>query len=228
MDIPARPGDFNLHPERTALLVIDMQNDFGAEHGMFAAAGIDIDPIRQVIAPIARTCTAAREAGVPVIFIKMGFAEDLSDAGPPDGPNLVKHKPLRAGEPASANKAGRVLVRGGWGTEIIPELAPHPGDREIWKTRYSGFFQTDLDQMLKRLGRNTLVVTGCTTSVCVDATLRDAMYRDYRCLILEDCVAEPIAHDAQRSNHEASLLVFELLFAWIGRSVDFIAALERN
>lgn len=228
MQVSARPEPFAFDPARTALLVIDMQNDFGAEHGMFHAAGVDIAPIRRVVAPISEACSAARKAGIPVIYIKMGFLADLSDAGPVGAPNLVKHRPMRAGEPAAGGHSGRVLVRGGWGTEIVPELAPKAGDHEVWKSRYSGFYQTELAGLLTRLGRDTLVITGCTTSVCVDGTVRDAMYRDYRCLVLEDCVAEPIANDAPRSNHEASLLVFEILLAWVGNSAEFIAVLGRD
>ena len=74
------------------------------------------------------------------------------------------------------------------------------------KHRFSGFYGTDLDVILKGLGVETLVFTGCTTSVCVDSTLRDAFYRDYRCLLLSDCTGEPIGSDLARSNHDASLL----------------------
>ena len=214
---------FTFDLSRAALLVIDMQNDFGAATGMFDAAGVDLAPIRAVVPSIAAVLGAVRAAGLPVVFIKMGFLPDLSDAGPAMGPNRIKHRPMRAGEP-SASGHGRVLVRGDWGTQIIAELAPRPGEHEVWKSRFSGFFGTDLDELLKAQGIDSLLVTGCTTSVCVDATVRDAMYRDYRCLIVEDCVAEPIAHDAPRSNHEASLLTIQSLFGWVSTSEEFVKA----
>lgn len=223
--IPARPQALVLDPARTALLVIDMQNDFASEGGMFSERGIPLETIGRVVAPIAATVDAVRKAGIPVVFLKMGFAPDLSDAGPPSAPNRIKHARLRAGEP-SASGNGRVLVRGDWGTDIVPALAPLPNEAQVWKTRYSGFFETELDAHLRALAVDTLIVTGCTTSVCVDSTVRDAMFRDYRCLVLEDCVAEPIAHDASRSNHAASLLIFEILLAWVGASRDLIRALE--
>ena len=96
----------------------------------------------------------------------------------------------------------------------------------IYKNRFSGFYQTDLDAILKRAGIRNLVVTGCTTSVCVDSTLRDAAFRDYRCVLLTDCTAEPIGQDLPRSNYDASLLVVRTLLGWTSSSDEFIKALE--
>ena len=98
----------------------------------------------------------------------------------------------------------------------------------VAKHRYSGFFETELDAILRRHGIESLVFTGCTTSVCVDSTLRDAFYRDYRCLLLSDCTGEPIGSDLARSNHEASLLVIETLFGWVSDSRSFRRALEHR
>src|SRR5207244_5323110 len=97
-------------------------------------------------------------------------------------------------------------------TEIHDALAPEPGDRIVSKHRYSGFFETELDGVLRGLGATHLLVTGCTTSICVESTVRDAMFRDYSCIVLEDCTAEPIGAELSRTNHEASLLVIETLF----------------
>ena len=107
----------------------------------------------------------------------------------------------------------------------MPELAPAAGEIVVSKHRYSGFFETDLDRILRSLGVTTLIVTGCTTSVCVESTIRDAMFRDYTCLLLTDCTAEPIGADLPRSNHEASLLVMQLLLGWTATSDAVIAAL---
>lgn len=95
------------------------------------------------------------------------------------------------------------------------------------KTRFSGFFKTDLDDLLRRLGVQTLVFTGCTTSVCVESTVRDAFFLDYKCVLLEDCVAEPIGQDMTRTNHDATLLLVNLMLGWVSRSDDLIAALNR-
>lgn len=230
LSIDARPSVFPMNPSRSAVVVIDMQNDFGGTGGMFDTAGIDIGPIRGVVPRVARVLASARRAGILVVYLKMAFQPDLSDAGFPDAPNWVKHMPLRAGAESRApdGSPSRVLIRDCWNTEILPELAPEPSDLVLYKHRYSGFYGTGLDAALRARGIDTLVVTGCTTSVCVEATIRDAMYRDYRCLLLEDCTAEPIGAGLPRSNHDASLLVLEILFGWIAPSGAFLSALDEE
>jgi ureidoacrylate peracid hydrolase len=225
--VPARPGLFEMEPSRTALIVVDMQHDFGSPDGMFARAGIPIDGIAAVVEPIARMAAGAREAGMTVIYVKMEFAPDLSDAGDADAPNLIKHLALGVGEPVTApdGRVSRVLIRDTWNTEILPALAPRPGDLVVSKTRYSGFVRTELDDLLRERGIRTLVFTGCTTSVCVESTLRDASSRDYRCLLLSDCTAEPLGSDLARTNHEASLLTVERLFGWVTESKALLDAL---
>lgn len=226
--VHAKPEPISIDPARTAVIVVDMQNDFGAEGGMFARAGIDIAPIRNVIGPTQRVLSAARKAGMNVVYLKMAFRPDLSDAGGPDSPNWIKHRPLRVGESVDAPNGGqgRILVQGTWNTEILEELKPQAGDIVVSKHRYSGFYGTDLDAILRRLGIEYLVFTGCTTSVCVESTMRDAMFRDYRCLLLSDCTAEPIGAGLPRSNHDASLLVLQVLFGWVSESAEFTKALE--
>lgn len=224
--VAARPDALAIELAKTAVLVVDMQNDFGAEGGMFERAGIDISPIRRVVAPTREVLTTARRAGIRVIYLKMEHREDLSDAGANDSPHRIKHRPLALGEPVrTPSGEGRVLIRDTWGTEILDELAPQRGDVVVSKHRYSGFYQTDLDVILKSFGVKYLVVTGCTTSVCVESTIRDAMYRDYSCILLEDCTAEPIGQGLARSNHEASLLVIETLFGWVSTSGELQQAL---
>ena len=226
--VDARPDRLAIDPRTTAVIVVDMQNDFGAEGGMFARAGIPIADIETVVEPIANVLRAARHAGMKVIYLTMQFDRDLSNAGAPDSPNFLKHKLLGVGEVVAApdGRQSRTLVEGTWGTEILPELMPEEGDIVVAKHRYSGFFETELDAILRERGIESLVFTGCTTSVCVDSTLRDAFYRDYRCLLLSDCTGEPIGNDLARSNHEASLLVIERLFGWVSDSSSLLRALE--
>src|SRR5713226_7705309 len=209
MLLDAQPEPITIDPERTALLVVDMQNDFGMKGGIFDRAGIDISLIQKVVAPTARVIAAARKAGMKVIYLKMGFRPDLSDAGPPDSPNWIKHAVMHVGEAVRApdGTESRILIRDTWNTEIVSDLQPQPGDLIVYKHRYSGFYQTDLDNVLREMNAKYLVVTGCTTSVCVESTVRDAMFRDYSCLLLTDCMAEPIGRDFPRSNHDASLLL---------------------
>jgi len=230
LTIDARPDSMVIDPARSAVIVVDMQNDFGAEGGMFARAGIDISGIRSVVAPIRTVLAAARQHGIQVVYLKMAFRPDLSDAGLPDSPTWLKHLPLGVGDIVNApdGSESRVLVRDTWNTDIVDGLDPEEGDIVLYKTRYSGFYETDLDAELRRLDIQSVIFTGCTTSVCVESTLRDAMFRDYHCLLLEDCTAEPIGNDLSRSNHDASLLVVRLLFGRTATSDDLVAALDRQ
>jgi ureidoacrylate peracid hydrolase len=227
LSVDARPGPFDFDPAHTAVIVVDMQNDFGHPEGMFGRAGIDLTGIRATVAPTARVLDRARSVGMLVVFLKMAFKADLSDSGAPSAPNWLKHLPMKAGE-ATTSPAGapsRVLVRDTWNTDIIDELPVHPGDELVYKHRFSGFFETDLHERLQARGITHLVFTGCTTSVCVESTMKDAMFRDYHCLVLEDCVDEAIGDGLPRSNHEASILVMQILVGWVSDSATLLGAL---
>jgi ureidoacrylate peracid hydrolase len=213
---------------KTAVIVVDMQNDFGSVGGMFERAGIDISMIRNAIGPTAKALQAARQAGLKIVYLKMAFRPDLSDLGSPDSPNRVRHLAIGVGQPLRAPDGtdSRTLIRDTWSTDIVSELAPQAGDSVVYKHRYSGFYQTDLDALLIQLGVKHLIVTGCTTSVCVESTVRDAMFRDFQCVLLSDCMAEPIGAGLPNSNHDASLLVMQALFGWVSDSAEFVKALE--
>jgi ureidoacrylate peracid hydrolase len=204
--IEARPMPFSMDPSRAAVLVVDMQNDFTSEGGAFAHAGLDTVPVQNIVAPIACILGAARETGMKVIYLKMAFRPDFSDVGAPGSKNWSLHTFLSMGEPVTGpdGRPSRLFIKDTWNTEIVSELTPQPSDIVVTKHRFSGFYGTDLDVILRGLGIKHLVFTGCTTSVCVESTLRDAMFRDYRCLLLADCTAEPIGQELPRSNHEAS------------------------
>ena len=230
IQVDARPEPLTLDPRSAAVIVVDMQNDFAAAGGMFDRAGIPVNAIQAIVDPTREVLRASRAAGILVVYLKMQFAADLSNAGPPDAPNRRKHAPLGLGEEMATPDGldGRILVEDRWNTEIVAGLTPESHDRVVAKHRYSGFFETELDSILQESGVETLIFTGATTSVCVESTLRDAFYRDYRCLLLSDCVAEPIGGQLPRTNHEASLLVVETLFGWVGDSRSLIEALERS
>jgi ureidoacrylate peracid hydrolase len=225
--IEAQPASLQIDLTRTAVLVIDMQNDFGAKGGMCDQAGIDISMIQRAVPPTARVLAAARHVGIPIVYLKMAFRPDLSDAGPTDAPTWLKHLRFAVGQEVQApdGTASRILIRDTWNTEILPELAPQAGDTILYKPRYSGFYGTNLDDILKRLGAKYLLVTGCTTSVCVESTIRDAMVRDYSCLLLADCTGEPLGQKFPRSNYEASLWVIQKVLGWVSSSEAFLRAL---
>jgi ureidoacrylate peracid hydrolase len=226
--LDARPKPIAIDTARTAVIVIDMQNDFGAKGGMFERAGINISGIQGAVAPTAHALDAAREAGIKVIYLKMAFRPDLSDLGAPDSVNRVRHLGLGVGQAVTApdGTPSRILIRDTWNSEILNELKPHVDDTVIYKTRFSGFYQTDLDERLRALKIRNLIVTGCTTSICVESTVRDAMFRDYLCVLLADCMSEPIGDGLCRSNHDASLLSTQVLLGWVSDSTQFSKALK--
>ena len=226
--IEARPQAITIDTATTAVIVVDMQNDFGSKGGMFERAGIDISGIQKAVAPTARVLDAARNAGVKVFYLKMAYLPDLSDLGETDSVNRVRHLQLGVGQHVTApdGSPSRVLVRDTWNSEIVDELEPHADDIVLYKTRFSGFYKTDLDEKLRGLGVRHLIVTGCTTSICVESTVRDAMFRDYLCVLLTDCMSEPIGNALARSNHDASLLSTEVLLGWVSDSHRFLTALH--
>ncbi len=225
-NLKARPSVVALDPKNSAVIVVDMQNDFGSIGGMFERAGIDIAPIVAAVAPTARVLTAARKAGIPVVYLQMQHRADMADMGAADSPHRQRHARLSVGEKMMApdGKESRILIAGEWGTQIVDALSPQAGDFVVPKHRFSGFYETELNTILHGLGAKHLIFTGCTTSICVESTIRDAMSRDYHCVLLEDCTAEPIGHGNSRSNHDASLLTIEVLFGWISDSQKFIEA----
>ena len=225
-----RPEAATFEPSAAAVVVVDMQHDFASRGGMFDRAGIDVSGVQAIVPAVDRVLAAARSAGTLVCYLRMGFSDDLGDAGYPTSPTWLKHVPLRVGDRVTApdGTPSRILVRGTWNTGIVDELAPADADLVVDKHRYSGFHGTELEAELRSRGVDTLIVVGATTSVCVESTVRDAMARDFRCIVVEDAVAEPIGAGLARSNHEASLLVMELLFAWITNSEEIIDALATH
>jgi ureidoacrylate peracid hydrolase len=231
--IEASPSRIEIQTSNTAVIVVDMQNDFGSEGGMFDQAGIALTEIRKVIAPISVVVNTARASGLPIIYAKMAFRADLSDLGVSGSPNRERHLLYGVGNPSRSPDGldSRILIRDTWNSDIIPELEPHAHDVVFYKHRYSAFYQTELDAILKQRGIRNLIFTGCTTSVCVESTIRDAFYRDYSCLLLADCTAEPIGTGASGyrlmsgteeprcgDNYTATLLLVRTLFGWVADS----------
>lgn len=226
--LDAKPEPISVDTAKTAVIVVDMQNDFGSEGGMFQRAGLDISGIQAAVPPTKKVLTAARKEDIPVIYLKMAFKADLSDAGAPDSVNFVRHTNfLNVGKKIKApnGKESRILIRDTWNTDIVDALAPEKGDWQIYKTRFSGFYKTELDDVLKEKQIKYLIFTGCTTNICVDSTIRDAMFRDYLSVLLTDCTAEPLGNNFARTNHEAAILSVQALLGWTSDSNIFIKSL---
>lgn len=239
--LDARPQPIAVNLKETAVLVSDMQYDYGVKGGCFDRAGIDLTCIRAIIPATARVLASSRTAGVPVIYIKGAFRPDLSDLFRPGSPLRERFLAYGFGQSAQSpdGRAGRIGIRDTWNTEIVEELKPEPGDIQVYKHHYSAFHETELDAVLRGLGVKYLIVTGCTTSVCVESTIRDAHSRDYACILLEDCTAEPIGRGASGyigvpgagytsggTNYDATLLLVQTIFGWVSNSESVVNAFE--
>ena len=181
--IQAQPFDFEFEPSTTALLMIDMQRDFVEPKGFGEMLGNDVSLVRRCIAPCLRVLTAARQAGLFVIHTREGHRPDLSDCLPA---KLTRGGKTFIGE---AGPMGRILVRGEYGHDIIPELYPIDGEPIIDKPGKGAFFDTDLGLILRTRGIKSLIVCGVTTEVCVQTTAREANDRGFEVLVPEDCCA---------------------------------------
>jgi nicotinamidase-related amidase len=182
MDIETRPYPFPLEPDRAALVIIDMQRDFLQPGGFGAALGNDVSRLAGVVAPTQRLLAAAREAGLLVVHTREGHRPDLSDLNP--AKHRRGHGALRIGDPGPM---GRILVRGEPGHDIVPELAPIPGEPVLDKPGKGAFYATDLELMLHARGVEQLIICGVTTEVCVNTTAREANDRGFECLVVSDC-----------------------------------------
>ncbi|PWR23308.1 cysteine hydrolase family protein [Zavarzinia compransoris] len=190
--VVARPFGFPYEgpivPARTALLVIDLQVDFLSPEGYFARKGYDPGRLRAILPTVNALVGAARRAGCAIVHTRQGYRAD--------GADLTPYEQWRR---ARSGMAGtRALMRGQPGFDLVPELDVAPADIIVDKTANGAFTHTDLDHILRARGISHLMLAGCTTDVCVHTTQREAVDRNYQCLLVEDACAsgDDFAHRA--------------------------------
>ena len=217
--LPARPEPLRLDPSETAMIVVDMQNAYASPGGYLDLAGFSIEGAAAATEQVAVAAEAARAAGIPVIFFQNGWDPDYNEAGGPGSPNWYKSNALKTMR-ARPDLQGKLLSKGGWDYALVDRLKPRPGDLVVPKPRYSGFFNTNIDSLLRARGIRNIVFTGIATNVCVESSLRDAFHLEYFGVVLADATHQAGPDFAQA----AALYNIETFFGWVSTVADFCGA----
>jgi nicotinamidase-related amidase len=220
LSIDAEPYPFDFTPTQCALLIIDMQRDFLEPGGFGEMLGNDVSQLRGAIEPNKRLLAAWRAAGLQVIHTREGHRADMTDL--PPAKKVRGRSKTCIGDPGPM---GRILIRGEAGHDIIPELYPLPEEPVIDKPGKGAFYATDLHAILQHRGIRQLVVTGVTTEVCVNTTVREANDRGYDCLVPADCVGSYFPEF-----QEMGLKMIKAqggIFGWVSDSDAILSALGK-
>ncbi|WMS44639.1 isochorismatase family cysteine hydrolase [Acuticoccus sp. MNP-M23] len=219
--LDAAPRNIVLDANKTALVIVDMQNDFCTAGGYMDSRGIDVTPNRAPIAPLQRLVPAARAAAIPVIWVNWGVRKDLLNIAPsvrfahnPDGEGSDIASPI----PGTRSE---ILALGSWGAEVVDELNAKGGDIQVTKHRFSGFWDTDLDAILRNLGVKSLLIGGVNLDQCVMTTLEDASFLGYDVVLVEDGAATT----SPACCTEAALYNIKLLFGFVTRADAIVEGL---
>ncbi len=221
--LAARPEALRLDPRETAVVVIDMQNAYASSGGYVDLAGFDIAGAAGTIARIGTVLECARAAGVQVVYLQNGWDADYVEAGGPGSPNWHKSNALKHMRRVPEHQ-GQLLARGGWDYAIVDALAPKPGDIVLAKTRYSAFFNSQLDSTLRSRGIRTIVFVGIATNVCVESTLRDGFHLEYFGVMLEDATH----HLGPSAMQDATAYNVEKFFGWVSTTADFCGSFGQH
>ena len=190
-----------IDPGHTALLIVDMQNAYCHTEGASRKQGLDIEPCRAIIPRIGELLEISRRKGIPALFTRQ---EHL----PNDAAFARTRFPLEAHERSHIQRRKTGLatpIAGTWDADIVAELTPREGEPVVVKHRWSGFYNTNLEVLLRTLGVDTIVMTGVNSNACIDSTARDAYFRDFTILVVSDGIAAPKENE---DLHLATLLPY--------------------
>jgi ureidoacrylate peracid hydrolase len=219
--IQAEPEPIKIDVLKTAVIIVDMQNAFVHKGGLFDLVGFDISATEKIIEPCREIVRTAREKGIKIIYLQMGYSPDLSDSGGPDSPLWHKSRglPLLRQRPELKDK---LYIYGTWGADIIDELKPQPGDVIVRKQKHDGFIGTNLGIVLKTYGIKYLVFIGTATNICVESTLRHAFFLEYFPILVSDAVS-PLGSSSMQ---EAAIFNVRTIFGWVTTSKELLRAVE--
>ncbi|MFC1867493.1 cysteine hydrolase family protein [Thermodesulfobacteriota bacterium] len=205
--LAAEPEALEFDLSHSAIVVVDMQNAFVNQGGMFDLRGFDISPSQQIIDPIGKILDAARKRRLKVIYIVHVLSPDLHEVGSSD-PFWYKSVKIYRETPEWADK---FIIRDTWGVKIIDALKPQDSDIIIEKPRFSAFFGTNFDIILKSLDVKNLFFTGCATNICVEASIRDAANLGYFPVLVSDATV----NNGPPFMQEATIFNVKLCFGWV-------------
>lgn len=215
--IPAQPYPLALSLEHTALLVIDMQNDFCTPGGWADLKGFDVNATQKPIQPLKALLATLRQTPITIIHTREGHRSDLSDCPP----HKLARSQRQKAEIGSAGIMGRLLTRGSKSHDFVDDLRPLPGEIVLDKPGKGAFVATDLDLILRQRDIKQLLLTGVTTECCVHTTLRTANDLGYECVLLEDCCAS-----LNPEFHRVSVKMTQTIFGWVTASTKLLQALQ--
>lgn len=219
--IAAEPQNILVDANKSALMIVDMQNDFCTEGGWLHSRGIDILPNRKPIEPLKRLVAGFRSAGLPIVWVNWGVRKDLLNIHP----SLRHAHSPRGDEPGLAEPVpgtrSEVILRGSWGAEVVDEINPGSGDIQVVKHRFSAFWDTETDAILRNLGIKTLFIGGVNMDQCVMTTLEDASFLGYDTILVEDATATTSPDYCV----QAVLYNVKLLFGFVALSRTILSAL---
>jgi ureidoacrylate peracid hydrolase len=205
--IETEPEPIDIDLERSAIVIVDMQNAFVAKGGMFDVRGFDVTPIQKMIDPIKKICDKARQKKIKVIYIVHVLSPDLREVGP-DSSFWYKSVKFYREDPHWQDK---FIVRGTWGAEIVDALEPREGDLIVEKPRFSAFFGTNLDTILKTHNLKYLFFTGCATNICIEASIRDAANLGYFPVLVSDASV----NNGPPFMQDSTIFNVKLCFGWV-------------